>query len=63
MNKVYIAKEGERLDKVVYNHYGNLEYFNAVLEVNPKLTPLLKNGDKVIFPKIEIKENKDVALW
>ncbi|WP_279129149.1 tail protein X [Helicobacter winghamensis] len=58
MNKVYIAKEGERLDKVVYNHYGNLEYFNAVLEVNPKLTPLLKNGDKVIFPKIEIKENK-----
>ncbi|EEO26019.1 tail protein X [Helicobacter winghamensis] len=63
MNKVYIAKEGERLDKVVYNHYGNLEYFNAVLEVNPKLTPLLKNGDKVIFPKIEIKENKEVALW
>ncbi|WP_370523666.1 tail protein X [Helicobacter winghamensis] len=42
MNKVYIAKRGERLDKVVYNHYGNLEYFNAVLEVNPKLTPLLK---------------------
>lgn len=63
MNKVYIAMGGERLDKVVYNHYGTLEYFSVILETNPKLTPLLKSGDRVILPKIEKKENKEEALW
>ncbi|EAJ9304668.1 phage tail protein, partial [Campylobacter jejuni] len=27
------------------------------------LEPLLKTGDKVILPSIEIKESKEKALW
>ncbi|ENE4026150.1 phage tail protein, partial [Campylobacter jejuni] len=30
---------------------------------NPKLEPLLKTGDKVILPNIEIQENKEETLW
>ncbi|PZT47119.1 phage tail protein, partial [Helicobacter valdiviensis] len=62
MNK-YIAKDNERLDSVVYRFYGSLEYFSMVLEVNPKLTPLLKNGDVVNLPIIEKPTNKEEALW
>ncbi|PZT47131.1 phage tail protein, partial [Helicobacter valdiviensis] len=39
------------------------EYFSMVLEVNPKLTPLLKNGDVVNLPIIEKPTNKEEALW
>ncbi|EOW0921633.1 phage tail protein, partial [Campylobacter jejuni] len=34
-----------------------------VLLANPRLEPLLKTGDKVILPSIEIKESKEKALW
>ncbi|EOE5537332.1 tail protein X, partial [Campylobacter jejuni] len=57
MSEIYIAKNNERLDSVVYRHYGTLLYFDQVLLANPKLEPLLKTGDKVILPNIEIQEN------
>ncbi|ALG96368.1 phage tail protein [Campylobacter coli] len=63
MSKIYIAKNNERLDSIVYKHYGTLLYFNQVLLANPKLEPLLKTGDKVVLPSIEIKESKEKALW
>ncbi|EOA5025685.1 TPA: phage tail protein, partial [Campylobacter jejuni] len=28
MSKIYIAKNNERLDSIVYKHYGTLLYFN-----------------------------------
>ncbi|EIQ8758108.1 tail protein X [Campylobacter coli] len=59
MSKIYIAKNNERLDSIVYKHYGTLLYFNQ----NPRLEPLLKTGDKVILPSIKIKESKEKALW
>ena len=37
MTKVYIAKDGDRLDTIVYNHYGHLRFFEQVLALNPKL--------------------------
>ncbi|EKK1160804.1 tail protein X [Campylobacter coli] len=63
MSKIYIAKNNERLDSIVYKYYGTLLYFNQVLLANPGLEPLLKTGDKVILPSIKIKESKEKALW
>ncbi|ECL2323588.1 phage tail protein, partial [Campylobacter jejuni] len=31
MSEIYIAKNNERLDSVVYRHYGTLLYFDQVL--------------------------------
>ncbi|EAC1839728.1 tail protein X [Campylobacter lari] len=63
MSKIYIAKDGEKLDSIVYKHYGTLEYFDQVLMVNPKLEPLLKTGDKIVLPVIKQKESKEDVLW
>ncbi|TKX29526.1 tail protein X [Campylobacter estrildidarum] len=63
MSEIYIAKNNERLDSVVYKHYGTLLYFDQVLRVNPRLNPILKTGDKVILPEIEIEEDKEEVLW
>lgn len=53
---IYIAKDGDRLDKIVYEYYGHLRYFEEVLMLNFKLKPVLKAGDMVILP--DIKEKK-----
>ncbi|PSM51375.1 phage tail protein X family protein [Campylobacter blaseri] len=62
---IYKAKENERLDSIVYRHYGGLKHFELVLEINAKLGVKLKAGDRVILPEIkekeEIKELK--SLW
>ncbi|TKX33230.1 tail protein X [Campylobacter taeniopygiae] len=63
MSEIYIAKNNERLDSVVYKHYGTLLYFDQVLKTNPNLEAILKTGDKVFLPKIEIKESKEEVLW
>lgn len=58
-----VAKDGDRLDNIVYNHYGSLEYFSQVLSVNFGLSVILKAGDIVILPeftKTALKQNK---LW
>ena len=61
--KIYIAKNGDRLDKIVYEHYKSLDHFSEVLALNSKLSSILKTGDKVILPFFEPKESKDNALW
>ncbi len=35
---IYIAKDGERLDTIVYQYYGTLALFSKVLSANPNLT-------------------------
>lgn len=64
MNKIYIAKDGERLDTIAYNHYGTLANFAEILAFNSHLNAILKAGDKVFLP--DIKENvvkKEKTLW
>ena len=62
---IYKAKDGERLDQIVYRHYGHLRYFESVLELNPKLEVVLKAGDSVSLPefKEEKIQQKQAALW
>ncbi|WP_154570711.1 tail protein X [Campylobacter portucalensis] len=62
--KIYKAKDEDRLDKVVFSHYGHLRFFEKVLETNSNLEAILKVGDEVKLPNFKdepiIKEN---ALW
>lgn len=61
---IYIAKNKDRLDTIVYKHYKTLYVFETVLQINAWLTPILKAGDKVYLPEIKITEEvKEVSLW
>lgn len=60
---IYIAKDGDRLDKIVYEYYGHLRYFEEVLMLNFKLKPVLKAGDMVILPDIKEKKEELKSLW
>ena len=62
---VYLAKDGERLDSIVYSHYGTLEIFKEVLSCNPKLTnkPILEAGDKVYLPFLDTNIKTLEELW
>lgn len=62
---IYKAKDGERLDQIVYRHYGHLRFFEAVLELNPKLEIVLKAGDSVTLPELSEEKisQKQAALW
>lgn len=62
---IYKAKDGERLDQIVYRHYGHLRYFESVLELNPKLEIVLKAGTLVNLPELNEEKipRKQAALW
>ncbi|AQW83307.1 tail protein X [Campylobacter pinnipediorum] len=62
--KIYIAKDGDRLDSVVQAYYGHLRFFKMVLELNTKLKYVLSAGDNVLLPEIkEEKKQTESALW
>ena len=61
---IYKAKDNERLDTIVFRHYGHLRFFEQVLAVNPKLKPILKAGNDVILPEFkEVKSKEQAKLW
>ena len=65
----YKAKDGERLDSIVYACYSSLLPFEKVLGENLKENPdfpvILKAGDDVMLPdiKIEPPTEEAKALW
>ncbi|SFP98194.1 hypothetical protein [Hydrogenimonas thermophila] len=66
--KKYVAKRGERLDKIIFKEYKTLnkEVLNAVLSANKHLLNKQKLDafDEVFLPEIEIKTKKtDKTLW
>jgi len=61
--KTYRASEGERLDTIVYAHYGSLEHFAEVLAKNARLQTLLKDGDMVKLPEFPTAPTKEPELW
>lgn len=63
MTKIYIAKDNDRLDTIVYAHYGHLRFFEQVLSLNPKLAATLKAGDRVFLPEIKEKAKEQAKLW
>jgi phage tail protein X len=68
----YKCKDGDRIDDVVYKHYGSLEPLAKVLFANPHLLelPIILNSPTIIkLPKIddvksdEVVENQRQQLW
>lgn len=61
---IYIAKDNERLDYIVFKHYKTLAVFEKVLVFNSHLNSILKAGDRVFLPEIKIEEKKkELSLW
>ncbi|QCD44865.1 tail protein X [Campylobacter mucosalis] len=64
MDKIYIAKDKERLDTIIYKHYGTLKNFAEILAFNSHLNAILRAGDKVFLPEIKTKTaKKENTLW
>ncbi|WP_169753574.1 tail protein X [Campylobacter mucosalis] len=64
MDKIYIASDNERLDTIIYKHYGTLENFAEILAFNSHLNAILRAGDKVFLPEIKTKiTKKEKTLW
>jgi len=66
--KYTVATQGDRLDQIIYQHYGTLDVMNEVMIHNSHLmsTPILQNGDKVYLPDIDVTaqaETVGVSLW
>lgn len=62
--KTYIAKDNDRLDEIIYRHYGTLSHFAEILAFNTHLNAILKAGEKVFLPEIKSKNLKsEKALW
>lgn len=60
-----IAKQGDRLDKIVQEKLGTLDNFKEVLELNSSLKNklYLDENDIVILPVIEKKIKVEDELW
>ncbi|WOE69077.1 tail protein X [Hydrogenimonas thermophila] len=63
----YIAKEGERLDQIVYAVYGTLDVYNEVLKANIHLADKIEldAGDIVYLPEIktDVETKDEKVLW
>lgn len=63
---MYRAKDGERLDSIVYAHYGTLDLFQSVLACNPNLLNhrILRAGEIVWLPSADTKaKSLEGKLW
>jgi len=63
----YIANDGDRLDKIVYLHYKDINMLENIMQFNMHLLDklILSAGDKVYLPPINknIRLHKSRALW
>lgn len=63
METYKVTEENERLDQIVYEIYGSLDYFSQVQSANPQLLNVfLTKGDMVYMPPKNKTEPEDV-LW
>jgi len=68
MATIYKAKQGQRLDEVVFEVYGDLRLFETILELNPDLGMFLREGNEVLLVELEahskeVVEENPKALW
>lgn len=65
--KVTIVQEDKRLDEIVFEHYGSLDHFDDVVDVNEKLAlkTFLDLGDVVELPEFSkiTKSSNARTLW
>jgi len=56
----YTCKSNDRIDLIVFKHYGNIDNLNLVLESNPNLLKKSMNltgGTVIKLPVISVAEN------
>lgn len=62
-----VITQAQRLDEIVYAHYGDLTHLDDVIAVNQHLVTkiILEAGDEVLLLEYEVKskENNIPALW
>ncbi len=63
MKQIMVEHDNMRLDQLVYQYYGDLTMFDAVLAANFHIeSTILKQGDKLQLPaKIVVKQED--KLW
>ncbi len=63
MNKIVLTQDNQRLDKVVYDYYGDLAMFDAVLAANTHITnTILDKGVELSMPE-QITTTEEDKLW
>lgn len=61
--KPYVAIDGDRIDTIVYKHYGTLDdVLEAVIAANQQLPAILSAGYIVYLPEVVIKPI-EVYIW
>ena len=63
---IYIVKnENERLDTVIFNHYGDLNNIFTVLEINPHIQKdvFLEVGAEIKLPYFAERKVREIQLW
>lgn len=63
MAKLVITKPYQRLDQIVFNYYGDLSMFDAVVEANPHLTGVILAVDDEIALPTKAPVNVEETLW
>lgn len=62
-----VATDGDRLDQIIFAHYGTLSVMNEVMMSNAHLLKkvILESGDKVYLPEIDTStpDKMGVSLW
>lgn len=63
----YQTKDGDVLDLICQNHYGNVDAaLDAVLVANPGLSsngPVLPAGILILLPDLDVSEVTPICLW
>ena len=63
----YQTKDGDVLDLICENHYGNVDTtLNAVLVANAGLSsqvPVLPAGILILLPDLDVSEVTSIRLW
>jgi len=58
---LYRTKDGDRIDLIVLEHYGDLRHLNDVISANPSLwdKPMdLVGGMEIVLPEITLQKAK-----
>lgn len=66
MSAIYRTKEGDRLDVICYNFYGQSDQVVRVLEANPRLAETgatLPAGLVIQLPELPAPTTTTIRLW
>ncbi|WP_163834684.1 tail protein X [Spartinivicinus ruber] len=66
MATVYRTKDGDTLDWICKQYYGNESFVLQVLDANPRLVeqgPVLAAGIEIKLPKLVLKAQVSENLW